>query len=382
MNSGDIRVAIVHDYLNQRGGAERVVSVLHEVFPRAPIFTSIVDYDTLWPELRGADIRPTWMQRLPGLKRHFKRYLPLYPKAFSSMNIEGYDVILSSSSAFAKGVRKNGALHICYCYTPMRFVWDYERYVEKEELGPVTRSVLPLFIKRLRDWDLETKDNPDYYVAISTVVKERIRRYYNRDSVVIFPPVDASKFRPAAGVEDFYLIVSRLNPYKRIEVAVEAFNRLGLPLRIVGDGPYRKALTKMAGPAVKVLGPVEDSELASLYSRCRALVFPGEEDFGIVPLEANASGRPVIALRAGGALDTVEPGTNGIFFDEPTPESLIEALRFMERNWSSFDPSKVRAHALKFDKSVFKDRIKNFVTEKFSLHPEGVSASGGKGGYA
>ncbi len=381
-NNCDMKVAIVHDYLNQRGGAERVVCAFHEIFPDAPIFTSIVDNESLWPELKGADIRTTWMQGLPGLKRHFKKYLPLYPRAFESLNVEGYDVILSSSSAFAKGVKKRGALHICYCYTPMRFVWDYERYVEREEMGPVVRAVLPLLIERLRKWDLDTKDNPDYYVAISTVVQERIKRFYNRDSVVIFPPVDAEKFRPSGSVEDFYLIVSRLNPYKKIEVAVEAMNRLKLPLKIIGGGPYRRAIEEMAGPTVEVIGPVGDGELASYYSKCRALIFPGEEDFGIVPLEANASGRPVIALRAGGALDTIEPGTNGIFFEEAAPESLIDALLFMERSWRSFDPARVRAHAMKFDKLVFKERIKKFVREVYVRGMEGAESSRRKSGYA
>ncbi len=363
----DVRVAIVHDYLNQMGGAERVVATLHSIFPEAPIFTSIVDYDKLWFEFRDADIRVSWMQGLPGIKRHFKKYFFLYPLAFESFRFDDYDIVISSSSAFAKGVKKGSkALHVCYCHTPMRFVWDYKRYVEKEDLGLFARNVVPLFIKGLKDWDLKTKDRPDYYVANSNTVKKRIRDYYGIDAEVIFPPVNTSRFKPSRGVDNFYLIVSRLNSYKRIDIAVEAFKRLGIPLKIVGDGPYKETLMELAGPHTEFTGWLNDRDMAFLYSRCRALIFPGEEDFGIVPLEANASGRPVIAYRAGGALDTVVEGLNGIFFDTPTPEAIIEAVRKVEDGRYSFDPVEIRNHAIKFDTKVFVDRFTSFVWEKYS----------------
>ncbi|HHL39847.1 MAG TPA: glycosyltransferase family 4 protein [Deltaproteobacteria bacterium] len=379
-----LRIAIVHDYLNQRGGAERVVAALHELFPRAPIYTSIVDYDNLLPELAGADIRPSWMQRLPGVLRHFKKYVMLYPRVFDSLMLDGYDIIVSSSSAFGKGATKAdpSTFHVCYCHTPMRFVWDYESYVEREGMGPLTRAVLPRFIEGLRRWDLATKDRPDRYVANSSKTRERIARFYGRHSTVIFPPVETSKFTPSAGAGDYYLIVSRLNSYKSIDLAVEAFNTLGLPLKVVGDGPYAPALRAMAARNVEFPGPCGDDELARWYAGCRALVFPGEEDFGIAPLEANAAGRPVIAFRGGGALDTVKEGVSGIFFDERTPESIADAVRRFEEGAMDVDPAAIRAHALRFDSRVFKERFLGFIEEKFEEFAGGgrTRAAAGTGG--
>lgn len=373
------KIAIVHDYLNQRGGAERVVAVLHRMFPDAPVYTSIVDYDNLWPEMKGADIRPTWMQRLPGITKHFKKYLMLYPKAIESIKLDGYDIVLSSSSAFAKGAKKApGALHICYCYTPMRFAWDYARYVEREGFGTVTRSALPLLVDRLKAWDIETKDRPDHYVAISSVVKKRIADFYGREASVIFPPVEVSRFSISPSPQGYYLIVSRLNPYKKIELAVEAFNRLGLPLKVIGDGPYAGELKRLAKPNIEFLGRLDDVETAGYYSNCRALVFPGEEDFGITPLEANAAGRPVIAYKSGGALDTVVDGVTGVFFDDWDPEALIEAIRRVEGGHDGFDPQRIRAHALKFDTPVFMDSFKSCIMEKYAaLNSKGGTAAGG-----
>ena len=310
-----LRIALIHDYLNQMGGAERVVAVLHETFPDAPIFTTIVDRDVLWPELASADICPSWMQKLPGLKKHFKKYLPLYPLAIESLDLKEYDLLISSSSAFAKGAIKGAkALHVCYCYSPMRFVWDYKNYVENENLSCLTRTILPPVIAGLKHWDLKTRCRPDYYIAISTVVRKRIKKIYGVDAEVIFPPVDVKKYKLRAHGDDFYLIVSRLNPYKKIELAVEAFNILGLPLKIIGSGPFLMNLKKLARPNISFLGRLDDKEVAEYYASCKALIFPGEEDFGIVPLEANAAGRPVIAFHGGGALDTIIEGLNGHFF--------------------------------------------------------------------
>jgi len=362
-----MKVAIVHDYLNQMGGAERVVAVLHDTFPDAPIFTSIVDRDVLWPELASADIRPSWMQKLPGLKKHFKKYLSLYPLAIESLDVKEYDLIISSSSAFAKGAIKGAhTLHVCYCYTPMRFVWDYNNYVQNENLNALFRGILPLVIAGLKRWDLKTRRRPDYYVAISTVVRNRIKKIYGLDAEVIFPPVDVKKYEPKKQGENFYLIVSRLNPYKRIELAVEAFNILGLPLRIIGSGPYLTTLQEMARPNITFLGRLDDKEVADYYASCKALIFPGEEDFGIVPLEANAAGRPVIAFHAGGALDTIVEGLNGIFFRKSTVESLIEAVKSLENGRYDFQSARIRAHALCFDKEVFKQRIKKYVADKYA----------------
>ena len=360
------RIAIVHDYLNQRGGAERVVAALHGMWPEAPIYTSIVDYNKLLPELKGADIRPSWMQKLPGVLKRFKLYLPFYAGAIESFDLKGYDIIISSSSAFAKGARKGmGALHVCYCYTPMRFVWDFERYTEKEKIPFPLKYILPFFIRRLRKWDIDTKDRPDYYIAISTIVQKRIQAVYGKDSAIIFPPVEVRRFEPSGMAGDFYLIVSRLNAYKCIDIAIGAFNILKLPLKVVGEGDHKGVLQAMAGPTVEFLGHVADDELERLYSTCKAMIFPGEEDFGLAPLEANAAGRPVIAFMAGGAIDTVIHGQTGIFFKERSARSLMESVAAFEQGKYKFDPAKLRAHALGFDRAVFERKMRAFVDEKY-----------------
>jgi glycosyltransferase involved in cell wall biosynthesis len=248
----------------------------------------------------------------------------------------------------------------------MRFAWDYQNYVKRENLNLFYRSSLPLVIAGLKRWDQKTKSRPDHYVAVSSVVKERIRRIYGKPSEIIFPPVDVQKYRPQKSTDNFYVMVSRLTAYKRIDLAVEAFNRLGLPLKIIGSGPFYKTLKSMARPNVAFLRRLSDNEVADYYAACKALIFPGEEDFGIVPLEANASGRPVIAFRAGGALDTVKEGLNGLFFGESTVRSLMEAVKSFENGTYNFDPQKIRDHALLFDREVFKDKMKRYVSQKWA----------------
>lgn len=355
-----MKVAIVHDYLNQPGGAERVVGVLHGMFPDAPIYTSILDRRSLWPSLRGADIRTSWMQRLPGIERHFKKYLPLYPRAIESFDLSGYDLVISSSSAFGKGaVAAPGAVHVCYCHTPMRFAWDYERYVEREAFGWAMRAALPPVIRRLRAWDLATASRPHVYAVNSTVVAERVRHCYGRESDVIPAPVDLARYAPSPVDDDFYLVVSRLNPYKRVDLVVDAFNRSGRLLVVIGDGPERPALEARARPNVRFLGRLPDAEVADHYARCRAVVFPGEEDFGIVPLEANASGRPVVAYRRGGVLDTVVDGRTGVFFDEQTPAALNDAVA--RAGVTAWDKRELHAHAESYGEDVFRARFYDLV---------------------
>jgi len=359
-----MKLAIVHDYLNQFGGAERVVIALHEAFPEAPIFTSIYDRDRMPSEFRAMDIKTSFMQHLPGVMKKYKAYLPLYPLAFSKMDLRGFDVILSSSSAFAKGVKKDrDALHVCYCYNPMRFVWRYDDYIKEEPLPQALKIILRWYLRRLKMWDVRTSASVDYFISISMAVARRILECWGRDSTVIYPPVEAKKFNISGSVEDYYLIVSRLKPYKRIEMAVEAFNQMGKPLKIIGGGDFEKKLKSLAGDSIEFLGRVDDEELARYYSRCRALIFPGEEDFGIVPVEAMASGRPVIAYGRAGALETVLDGKTGIFFNEPKPDSIAEAVKKFEA--MDFDPNFIRQHALSFDKELFKARIKEFIYEKY-----------------
>ncbi len=355
-------MAIVADYLNQHGGAEWVVAVLHTMFPEAPVFTPILDRESLWPEMAGADLRVSWMQRLPGLKRHFRKYFLLFPLAVEGFDLSGYDLVLSSSCAFGKGARTRGdATHVCYCHTPARFVWDYENYVRRERLGNLSRTALPPLIRMMRHWDLRTASRPDRYVANSHAVAGRIRDCYRRPSTVIPPPIKFSRFRPAEATEPYFLVVSRLVPYKRIDLAVAAFNRLGLPLRIVGDGPDRPALERQAGANVAFLGRASDREVERMLGECRALVFPGREDFGLTPLEANASGRPVVAFRGGGTLDTVIDGVTGLFFDEQHPESLMEAVGRLDA--VAWDREVLRGHAARFDVEVFRERMFGVIAE-------------------
>jgi len=371
--SGQLKVALVHDYLNQYGGAERVLEELHTLFPSAPVYTSMY-----WPEkmsatIRGLDIRTSFMQRLPLVTRNHQPFLLLYPLAFESFDLSGYDVVISNSSAFCKGViTPPGTLHISYCLTPMRWVWNYHAYVERERLGTAARLVLPAAISQLRSWDVATAQNVDRFLAISRTVAARIRKYYRRDATVIYPPVNCDAFTlVSAREEDYYLIVSRLIPYKRIDLAVDAFTRLGIPLKIVGSGGRDlAALRGRAGRNVEFVGRVSDAELKQLYARCRALVFPGEEDFGIAPLEANASGRPVIAYAGGGALDTVVDGRTGVLFEEQHVECLIEAIRRAEA--TAWDSDELRAHAKRFDSQVFREQMRQFVSESIAAHAAGA----------
>jgi glycosyltransferase involved in cell wall biosynthesis len=360
-----MKVALVHDYLNQMGGAERVVLALHEIFPDAPIYTSIYDPGRVDPAFQRIDIRTSFMQKFPMVTKHHQPYLPFYPFAMERLDLRGYDLVLSSSSAFAKGVlTRPETMHICYCHTPMRWCWNYDEYVEREHLGRMARSILPFFITGLRVWDQTSSMRVDHFIANSPIVAERIKKYYRREAVVIPPPVEASRFpfNPLAVPEDYFLIVSRLVPYKRVDLAIEACNRLHLPLVIIGGGRDLAPLQKLAGPTIRFLGRLSDAEVLHYYTHCRALLFPGEEDFGITPLEAQASGRPVIAYGAGGALASVIDGVTGIFFREQTVESLSAALATF--NEQTFQPESIRNHALEFDTPRFQRRILQFIEAK------------------
>ena len=362
-----MKVALVHDYLNQMGGAERVVLAFHELFPDAPLYTSIYDPQRVDPAFKSMDIRTSFMQKLPLVTKHHQPYLPFYPFAMEKLDLRGYDLVLSSSSAFAKGViTRPETLHICYCHTPMRWCWNYDEYVEREQLGALARKVLPFLITGLRLWDQTTAMRVDHFIANSPVVAERIQKYYRREAAFIPPPVDASRFPfdPTVEIADYFLILSRLVPYKRIDLAIEACNRLQLPLVIIGGGRDLERLKQMAGPTIRFLGRLPDAEVVHYYTRCRAFLFPGEEDFGITPLEVQACGRPVIAYGAGGALASVVDGSTGVFFREQTVESLMAILAtFNER---MFHPASIRSHALEFDLPRFNRRVLQFIETKLS----------------
>jgi glycosyltransferase involved in cell wall biosynthesis len=370
-----MKVALVHDYLNQMGGAERVVLALHELFPDAPLYTSIYDPQRVDPAFQKMDIRTSFMQKFPFVMKHHQPYLPFYPFAMESLDLRGYDLVLSSSSAFGKGVIvRPETLHICYCHTPMRWCWSYKEYVEREQLGGMARRLLPFLITWLRVWDQSTAMRVDHFIANSPVVAARIQKYYRRESLVIPPPVESSRFLfdPAAPPGDYFLSLGRLAPYKRVDLAIQACNRLQLPLVVIGSGRDEKQLKAMAGPTIRFLGRLSDSEVLQYMAHCRAFLFPGDEDFGITPLEIQASGRPVIAYGAGGALTSVVNGITGAFFYEQTVESLVEVLAsFDERQ---YDPRAIREHALDFDKPRFQRRVLQFVEAKLSasrVHVQG-----------
>jgi glycosyltransferase involved in cell wall biosynthesis len=354
------RIALIHDYFLQMGGAERVAEAFCDLFPGAPMYATAVRKNKLPAVLRQTDLRTTWMQHLPAIESRNRQYFLAYPLAIETLDLSAYDLVVSSSSGYAKGVRtRRDAVHICYCHTPMRWVWRYDDYAAREGFGKMQRAVLPALLGLLRQWDRRAAQQPDFYVANSQVVADRIREIYQRDAVVIPPPIDFHRFAPSAEQEDYFLVLSRLVPYKRIDLAVEACTRMQLPLLIIGDGPDRARLEAMAGPTVRFLGRQPDHVVEHCLSRCRALLFPGEEDFGLTPLETNAAGRPVIAYRAGGATETVIEHQTGLFFDEATSDSLMAALEeFEARAWHQ--PT-LRAHAARFDRAVFAERFLSFV---------------------
>ena len=353
-------MALAHDYLNQTGGAERVVGYLHELFPEAPIYTSFYVPEAMPQELRSWDIRTSFIQRLQGVSTRYRRYLPLYPLAFGLRRMEPCDLVLTSSATFAQGIRvPKGTPHIVYCHTPMRFVWETEKYFATSDFSALEKVIVSAVKIPIKAWDYRASQRVTAYIANSKNTQAKIARFYRRDSEVIYPPIDADRFSISPEVEDYFLIVSRLVHQKNTQLAIQASSHLKLPLKIVGRGPFEEALRSMAGPAVEFLGYRTDDEVARLMSRCRALMLPGEEDLGLTPLEANASGRPVIALGTGGALETVIPGKTGILFPEPTIASLLCAVEEFSR--TSFNAQAIRAHALRFDVPVFKEEISVFL---------------------
>lgn len=357
-----INIAIVHDWLNQLGGAELVLETLVEMFPKAPIFTTIYWREGMPERYRTWDIRPTWLDRAPGIYHHHQMYLLLYPFAVRSMDVRGYDLVISNKSGFCHGVcTGRDQLHIDYCLTPTRYVWDYDAYVSREEIGVVARVALRPLIGWLRNWDRRAADGVDHFVAISREVQQRIARYYARESVIIYPPVHTERYCPSdMPPDDYYLIVSRLVPYKRIDLAVRAFTQLRRRLIIVGDGRDRARLQRLAGPTVQFTGRLPEREVTHLLAHCKAFVFPGCEDFGIAPVEAQAAGRPVIAYAGGGALDTVIDGETGVLFPEQTVESLVEAVHRLDT--MCFDPAYLHHHAQRFGVARFKQELRAFIT--------------------
>lgn len=358
-----MKIALVHDHLMQDGGAEKVLLALQDIFPGAPTYTLLYDPKRVSPEFASKDIRTSFLQRLPfGLKR-YQWLLPLMPAATESHDLSAFDVIVSSSSAFAKGIiTRPGAVHICYCHTPTRYLWsDTHSYVQDLRAPKLLKIGLPMLLGKLRVRDRLSADRVDRFVANSATVAERIRKYYGRDSVIIHPPVETGKFTVPDGPGTYFLAGGRLVSYKRFDLVIQAFNRLGLPLKIFGDGPLLGQYRREARSNIVFTGKVSDEEKAALYRGAIAFIHPQEEDFGITALESMASGRPVIAYRKGGALETVVEGVTGTFFDDQEWEELASAV-------IRFDPSKYHARTIReraeaFDVALFKRRIASLVSE-------------------
>ena len=368
-----LRVVLVHDWLTGMRGGEKVLEALCAVFPDAPLYTLLHLPGSVSRVIEQRTIRTSFLQGLPLVDKRYRHYLPLFPLAAESLRLPACDLVLSTSHCVAKGVRPpTGALHVSYLHTPMRYVWDlYDQYFGPGR-GGLARHVMPFFRGYLQAWDVKSAGRVDHYLANSAHVAQRIARHYHRPATVIHPPVEAARFVPVptAEVEDYYLVVSALAPYKRVDLAVSACSRSGRRLKVVGTGPELERLRALAGPTVEFLGWQPDQALPGLYARARAFLFPGEEDFGITPLESMAAGRPVAAYARGGALETVvgpddpqgRPAT-GVFFARQAEEDLLAALEALESGRVAFDPRALTAHAVGFDTGIFIDRMLAFLAQ-------------------
>lgn len=364
---GGTRVALVHDWLNQMGGAENVLEELVRLFPDAPVYTSMYDRLTMPASYQTWQIRTTFMQRLPAVTRHHQKYLAVYPAAFGSVDLSDFDLVLSNKSGFCHGVRtqrgSHRALHVCYCLTPTRFLWLFDHYREREQIHAALSTTLQPLLAQLRRWDYAAAQRVDHFIAISSEIQRRVRSIYQRESVIIHPPVDTDYFRPAEALPpgDYFLIVSRLIPYKRIDLAVEAFRTMpDKKLVIVGDGRDRAALAAKATPNISFLGRQPRERVRTVMQGCKAFLFPGLEDFGIAPVEALSAGRPVIAFAGGGALDTVTPGETGEFFTEQNAASLRAAVTHFDA--AAYDPVACRRQAERFSTAQFHTQLTTYLT--------------------
>jgi glycosyltransferase involved in cell wall biosynthesis len=377
-----MKIAIIHDWLTGMRGGEKCLEVFCRLLPEADLFTLIHVPGSVSPVIEKMRPNTSFLQYLPFAKEKYRYYLPVMPLAVEFLDLREYDFILSSSHCVAKGIlKKSSAVHLCYCYTPMRYIWDqYDQYFGGSNSNSLASKVMPHLVPILRRWDVRASRRVDRFFAISKHVKKRISKYYNREAKVIYPPVDTGFYSPTGEKpKDFFLMVSAFAPYKRLDLAVEAFNKLGYPLKIIGEGQDSFKLKQLAGPNIEFLGWLPDRSIRSYYAHCRAFIFPGEEDFGITPLEAQAMGRPVIAYGKGGALETVIPDSStwkpeynipmeaterptGIFFAEQTVAGLTSAVKHFESIEDFFKPKAARENALNFDTDIFSQQIQAEIT--------------------
>lgn len=363
-----MRVALVHDWLTGMRGGERVLEALLQLYPQAEIYALLHVPGSCSTLIESRPIHTSPIQRLPLARRYFRHFLPFFPAAIGRFDLSGYDLVISTSHCVALGARTGpGTCHVGYCFTPMRYAWDMEEvYLRSSTVGWAKRLILPPLLSWLRVWDQAAATRVDFLACISHHVAQRIRKHYKREAPVIYPPVNVDYFLPGGEPGEFYLVVSAFAPYKRIDLAIEAFNRMGKPLVVIGGGQEEKALRRMAGPTVRILDPQPDSVIRDHYARCRAFVFPGEEDFGIAPLEAQSAGRPVVAYGRGGALETVVDGHTGVLFAEQTPGAIIDAVHRLEA--TGFDPAKIRPHTLRFGRQRFLAEMRSYVESCLTRH--------------
>lgn len=356
-----MRIALIHDHLIQEGGAEKVLEIFQTIWPDAPIFTLFFDHKKLDKTFDKNRVKTSFLQNWPGAIKHYQWFLPLMPAATESYDLMNFDVVLSNSSAMAKGViTRSNTIHACYCHTPTRYLWsDTHRYIEELRYNRLVKKVIPLVLSKLRLWDQLAAQRVDYFIANSSNVAERIKKYYRRDSVVIYPPVETEKFYVAEKIGKYYLTGGRLVAYKNFDLTIQAFNRLGIPLKIFGTGPEEKKLKALAKDNIEFVGKVSNEELLKLYSEAVAFIHPQIEDFGITAVESMAAGRPVIAFAAGGALETVVAGKTGVFFDEHSWEALADTVvRFKA---ADYNPQEIKKYAESFSVDRFKAEIQNFI---------------------
>jgi glycosyltransferase involved in cell wall biosynthesis len=356
-----MKVAIIHYWLVNMRGGEKVIEALLDIYPEADIYTHVIDAENISDKINKRVAGSTFIQKLPKAKKYYQSYLPLMPYALEQLDLRQYDLIISSESGPAKGVITSpSATHICYCHSPMRYVWDmYHDY--REQASFIKRLLMPVLMHRLRLWDLASSFRADYFIANSSFVKKRIFKFYRRDSTVIYPPINTADFYISDQSDGFYLMGGQLVAYKNTRLAVETFNQNGKRLIIIGVGDELSELRKIAKDNIQLLGYQSFEVIKEHYSKCKALIFPGVEDFGMVPVEAMASGRPVIALAKGGALDTVIDGETGVFFDTADVDSLNQTINKFETNYQSFSSKRIQQHAQRFDSAVFKHKMKEFI---------------------
>ncbi len=367
-----MKVALVHDYLNQYGGAERVLEAFLEIYPKAPIYTLLYDKKRTGYAFEKREIKTSFLQKIPLAKNHHRPLLMLMPIAIEQFDFSDYDLVLSDSSSYAKGIITGPkTLHICYCHTPIRYAWDdSHKYIEEFGYPGPIKKLIPLIMNYVRLWDSQAASRVDHFIANSSFIARRIEKYYGRKSEIIHPPIKTNLFYTARP-KKYFLMVGRFLPYKCFDLAIKAFNQLGWPLKIIGDGPDKRRLKKMANKNIEFIGLVSDDKLRKYYAYSQALIFPQEEDFGITAVESMASGRPVIAFKSGGILEIIQPGVTGLFFEKQKTESLIKVLK----NFSSddFDSELIKEKAAQFDQEKFKERIKELINEYWHRH-QGLSS--------